>query len=119
MSPSQKLTNRTFGSIVPSGSARAAAFAYASAQVAAEATADALAVSFAMANAAANAEATAQTSVDVVPRIETSIRSIIDPDCLIPVCEDVVRTACPPCDERDIPETTPRPTGCPEPVTLT
>ena len=100
-------------------SARAAAAAYARARVAAEATADALAVAFVMANAAANAEATAQTSVDVVPQIETSIRAIIDPDCLIPVCEEAGRIECPPCDGQDVPETTtPRPTGCPEPILL-
>jgi hypothetical protein len=99
-------------------SARAAAFAYARAQASAEATASSLAQAFAMANAAANAEATAQTSVDVVPRIQTSIQAIIDPECLIPVCEEM--EPCPPCDERDVPQTTPPSTdsGCPEPIHL-
>jgi hypothetical protein len=70
-----------------------------------------------MANAAANAEATAQTSVRVVPDIQTSIRSIIDPECLTPVCEEI--KPCPPCDEPRIPETTPpTDTGCSEPIPL-
>ncbi|MEE8593934.1 MAG: hypothetical protein V3T03_07405, partial [Candidatus Bipolaricaulota bacterium] len=42
----------------------------------------------------------------------------IDPDCLIPVCEEVGRTQCPPCDGQDVPETTPRPTDCPKPIML-
>jgi len=95
-----------------SASANAAANAAARAVVAAEATAEALATAFAMASAAANAEATAQTSVDVVPDIETSIQSFIDPDCLEPVCEERE-----PCDcGEEVPTTPSRPTtpDCPE-----
>jgi hypothetical protein len=98
-------------------SARAAASALARAEASADATASALGQAFAMANAAANAEATAQTSVRVVPNIETSVRSVIDPECLTPICEEY--EPCPPCDGEDVPQTTPPDSSCPKPILLT
>jgi len=89
-------------------SATAVAEAYARAFASAEAAADALAQAHAMANAAAQAAATASTSVQIVPDIETSVRAIIDPECLQPVCEEYQPTRpCPPCPEEERP-------GCPE-----
>ncbi len=75
--------------------ARVAAFASASACAAARAQAEA------MAQACAQAAATASTSVDVIPSIETSVQTFIDPDCLRPTCEQYVPTApgCPPTQE--------------------
>jgi len=78
-------------------SATAVSEAYARAFAAAEATASALAQAHVMANAAAQAAAAAYTSVDVVPAIETSVRAVIDPECLQPVCEEY--KPCPPCPE--------------------
>ena len=63
---------------------------------------EALAQAMTMANAAASSAATARTSVDVVPDIQTSVESFIDPDCLTPVCEEIGPCPeypdCPPCD---------------------
>ncbi|HEU67761.1 MAG TPA: hypothetical protein ENN53_00780 [Candidatus Acetothermia bacterium] len=73
---------------------RAAAFA--------EACAEALAQAQAMAQACAQAAATASTSVEIVPNIETSVQTFIDPDCLRPTCEEYVPTTppgCPPTQE--------------------
>jgi hypothetical protein len=87
-------------------SATAVADAYARAFAAAEVTADALAQAHAMANAAAQAAASAYTSVQVVPDIETSVKAVIDPECLQPVCEEY--EPCPPCPEPE------QPYGCPD-----
>jgi len=98
-------------------SARAAAEATARASVAAEATAEALSQAFAMASAAANAEATARTSVQVVPDIQTSVESFIDPECLAPVCREAEYIPCPPCEDGETPgpTVTPTPVGCDDP----
>ncbi|MDD5219558.1 MAG: hypothetical protein PHV11_03210, partial [Candidatus Bipolaricaulis sp.] len=102
-------------------SATAAAEAAVRAEVSAQACAEALTQAMAMANAAAEASASAQTSVEVVPDIETSVRAIIDPECLTPVCEQAGRPLqCPPCNSccEETPGTTT--TGeCPEPKNLT
>jgi hypothetical protein len=97
--------------------ASAAAEATARAVVAAQATAEALAQAMTMANAAAEAAATARTSVAVVPDIQTSVEAFIDPDCLIPVCEQTEEVRCPDCAPCDSCCEEPRetPTGCPEP----
>lgn len=60
-----------------------------------------------MANAAAQSAATASTSVEVVPDIQTSVQSFIDPECLRPTCEQYV-------PETVGPGPTPTP-ECPEP----
>jgi hypothetical protein len=71
-----------------------------------------------MANAAAQAAAAAYTSVEVVPDIETSVKAVIDPECLRPICEE--QEVCPPCPEyQPCPPCPPcpepeQPYGCPE-----
>jgi hypothetical protein len=56
-----------------------------------------------MAQACAQAAATASTSVKVVPNIEASIQTFIDPDCLQPTCDEYVPReppGCPPTQDR-------------------
>lgn len=72
---------------------RAAAYATACAEADAQARA--------MAQACAQAAATASTSVEVVPNIEASVQTFIDPECLQPTCDQYVPSTpgCPPTRE--------------------
>ncbi len=79
--------------------AQAHATAFAEVHVAASACASALAQAQAMAQACAQAAATATTSVDVIPSIQTSVETFIDPECLRPTCDEQyvpTQPTCPP-----------------------